>query len=506
MRLVLFILVLLIALPLLAQSGDPADPTTAMTDGATTQESTSEAAAETPIQTVQSAALPSFTPLPLLSDITVGADMPTPVIVTTLPPTAAPLPTLEASLVPTVLPSLTADASAATSEPTAALPTSIATEETSATATDAATEEISAPPTSQPFPTVDLSTAVVTSQALPLPLTLPALATEETSATATDAATEEISAPPTSQPFPTVDLSTAVVTSQALPLPLTLPALATMDDGAGDWLGSPNWSLQPREGGLAWLMVSAGSELLRWQTPIDLRGAATSVTLRFHSWFVGAGLATVQVSVDGLNWQPVSLVPASGGWVNVGVDLSSYIGSVIQISFAWQGTNGDTQDQWAVDTVVVVATTPTIVPPEPTFLPVTLLSPAEGEDIQTHVPTTTLSSTAAPTDIVLPTATSTETAVESNDDASPTPTHTLVSTATATATATATPSPTALACGLDANADGVVTVNDLSAFAQAALNTEVHETTVLYDLNQNAQIDIGDLQLLAGDLDASCSD
>ena len=456
MRLVLFILVLLIALPLLAQSGDPADPTTAMTDGATTQESTSEAAAETPIQTVQSAALPSFTPLPLLSDITVGADMPTPVIVTTLPPTAAPLPTLEASLVPTVLPSLTADASAATSEPTAALPTSIAT--------------------------------------------------EETSATATDATTEEISAPPTSQPFPTVDLSTAVVTSQALPLPLTLPALATMDDGAGDWLGSPNWSLQPREGGLAWLMVSAGSELLRWQTPIDLRGAATSVTLRFHSWFVGAGLATVQVSVDGLNWQPVSLVPASGGWVNVGVDLSSYIGSVIQISFAWQGTNGDTQDQWAVDTVVVVATTPTIVPPEPTFLPVTLLSPAEGEDIQTHVPTTTLSSTAAPTDIVLPTATSTETAVESNDDASPTPTHTLVSTATATATATATPSPTALACGLDANADGVVTVNDLSAFAQAALNTEVHETTVLYDLNQNAQIDIGDLQLLAGDLDASCSD
>lgn len=299
-----------------------------------------------------------------------------------------------------------------------------------------------------------------------------------------------------------------------------------LDDGASDWLGSSGWLLLPHENGLAWLMTSTGDEWLHWQTPIDLRGATASTILSFQSWFVGDGFATVQVSSDGLNWQPVSAVPASDRWTSISVDLRSYIGSAIQIGFAWQDTNVDTRDQWAVDTILVAEELPTLSPP-PIVSTSTPFSPTEAVTLATYVSTPTLQPSATlaeimpteettalivesvPTDLLTATETATSLPVITVTlFTQPTDAASLTATATETAQVSATEQPPRLsaACKFDVDMDGIVTEHDLSRIDEEILNTGVNETTAVYDLNANLQIDIGDLQLMAGYLYKTCDD
>jgi hypothetical protein len=64
----------------------------------------------------------------------------------------------------------------------------------------------------------------------------------------------------------------------------------------------------------------------------------------------------------------------------------------------------------------------------------------------------------------------------------------------------------AAACAFDVDADGEITEGDLQELAQTVLNTGTNETTVVYDLNANDQIDIGDLQMMTSYLDETCHD
>lgn len=81
--------------------------------------------------------------------------------------------------------------------------------------------------------------------------------------------------------------------------------------------------------------------------------------------------------------------------------------------------------------------------------------------------------------------------------APPLPTDTVDVTATVSASATS------VTCLFDTDTDGEVTERDLSQLAEL-LNTSANETTAVYDLNANTQIDIGDLQIMASRLHELC--
>jgi len=71
-------------------------------------------------------------------------------------------------------------------------------------------------------------------------------------------------------------------------------------------------------------------------------------------------------------------------------------------------------------------------------------------------------------------------------------------------TATEQPTTESIACEIDRDTDGVVTDRDLSEIGRELLNNAVNETTSMYDLNANLQIDIGDLQKMVAYLLTTC--
>lgn len=372
-----------------------------------------------------------------------------------------------------------------------------------ASAGDTPTEEATAspevPPAAQPTdvpnptstPSPVLVETILPTATLPPTEIATATATSDTIASPT---TEPLASdtPPTDLPYATPDLPTQTIT------PLSLPTLATLDDGARDWLASPGWSLQPHENGLAWVISGASSGTLYWQTPISLRGVAAPVMLMFQSRFSGSGVAFVQASTDGQNWQPISTVPASESWTTVSVDLSRYAGGIIYIGFAWQGT--DALSQWAVDSLLVAAVEPT---------------DAEPSQVRTE---SVIEPSITSTPITIPTATKTEPATVEPSITAPlaenltgtpfiTPTEPVSATSTESAQVTATEQAAsiAVACELDVDADGIVTDSDLAQIGREALDAATNETSI-YDLDGNHQVDIGDLQMMAGYLFETCSD
>lgn len=494
MRLTPLMLALVIACPRLVQGDDASNPEpTQAVDPPAAYAITSDSAAAGPLPASTELILTEAVPAPTLIEPAV----PTSTVFAELPETAAPTDTPAAEASPS--PALTEAAPVWTA-------TSVDTQTTSPT------EEITAAPTNDG--------ALLASATRVAALT----------ATADVFTTPTLPALPTALLFPTVDLSVAI-TPPVTPLPaaLTLPAWATMDDGASAWLGSRNWSLQAHDGGLAWVMTSTSSEVLRWLTPLDLRGVADPIVLSFQTWFAGSGRAVVQVSPDGLDWQPVIVVPPADHWTTIHADLSAWRGSVIQLEFVWQGTASAAPDDWAVDDVSVAAvpalpTASGLIPAEtPASTPLPLLLPSalptDAAVPGTAVPPASLAATApesSPTPLAsplssvnppAPTAAPEGTSmVALTEDVLATLVPTADSTESVAVTAPAAARSVPAECAFDVDADGSVSEADLTALAARLLNTAVNETTAVYDLNGNQQIDIGDFQMLAASFDESCGD
>jgi hypothetical protein len=99
---------------------------------------------------------------------------------------------------------------------------------------------------------------------------------------------------------------------------------------------------------------AGGIQSLDW--PIDLRGASAA-TLLFESRLSGGGSgAEVQVSLDGVTWQTVAVVPSSDDWTLLAVDLGAFAGQVVRLRFAFDAVApvlGQGQDRWFVRGVTV---------------------------------------------------------------------------------------------------------------------------------------------------------
>jgi hypothetical protein len=96
-----------------------------------------------------------------------------------------------------------------------------------------------------------------------------------------------------------------------------------------------------------------GATILRRRPPIEL-DAASGATLAFTSSITGgAGVAEVQVSLDGLTWMTLAYVPPDADETDVAVDLSAFAGSRVWVQFAYTPSPGD-QGAWRVTDVRVI--------------------------------------------------------------------------------------------------------------------------------------------------------
>jgi len=99
---------------------------------------------------------------------------------------------------------------------------------------------------------------------------------------------------------------------------------------------------------------TTGRAVLQWTEPIDLTNAS-SAHLTFESWLESRGsTASVQVSVDGANWQTIMTVPAADRWTTIDLDLGAFSGQTIYVRLVFDGVGpaGAVQpDTWRVRAV-----------------------------------------------------------------------------------------------------------------------------------------------------------
>ncbi|MFN8451203.1 MAG: DUF6605 domain-containing protein [Anaerolineae bacterium] len=235
--------------------------------------------------------------------------------------------------------------------------------------------------------------------------------------------TEEIlpTVPPTLEPTPT-------------DVPVTPPVSDNLDTGADNWLSTSGWTWTPAAAyggvGYGWSMTGAYSgEVLRWNTSIDLRSVPSipGVGLSFLSRLnLVSGEAHVELSTDGgSQWLIVGVVQPSADWTLTTIDLSAFVGQVIQLQFVWQpnatASNADVSTTWWIDSLSVAlyadASTPLptvtlaptgIVPPtpQPTWTATPLPAPTSVPPTPTPLPTETPQPTATTPPTEVPTESS----------------------------------------------------------------------------------------------------
>ncbi len=109
----------------------------------------------------------------------------------------------------------------------------------------------------------------------------------------------------------------------------------------------PDWKVDVTE---------TGQHLLVWSDPVDLTDASWAF-LRFESKRPDSpSAAFVDVTRDGVVWTRVAVVPPSGDWTDVLVDLSAFAGDVIYIRFVHVGVapvGGAPRESWSVRGVSV---------------------------------------------------------------------------------------------------------------------------------------------------------
>ena len=95
--------------------------------------------------------------------------------------------------------------------------------------------------------------------------------------------------------------------------------------------------------------------------PIDLTGVAHARLSFEHRYDLEAGydFGSLVASRDGGPWETVFRVTgSSSGWTRTSVDLGSFIGSSIELSFVVQSDESITLDGWVIDDVRIDAVTP----------------------------------------------------------------------------------------------------------------------------------------------------
>jgi hypothetical protein len=109
--------------------------------------------------------------------------------------------------------------------------------------------------------------------------------------------------------------------------------------------------------GSAWTAVAAGDGpyILQRAKAIDLSDA-TNATLTFKSWLTGVSRGEVQVRGSGGEWTTVLTVDATDAWAPMSVDLSAYLGQVIELRFVYfpvAGSSFAMSDTWRLDGIAI---------------------------------------------------------------------------------------------------------------------------------------------------------
>jgi hypothetical protein len=142
-------------------------------------------------------------------------------------------------------------------------------------------------------------------------------------------------------------------------------ASAPVSAASSAWHSASGWAsaMVGETGAAIWTVVGADTtrSVLTSPAAIDLRGAASG-HLRFESLLrANRSTASIQVSVDGQNWQNVGVVPASGDWLTVDLDLTAFAGQVVWVRFVFDSVvpdPGADPDTWQIRNVIIGPSTP----------------------------------------------------------------------------------------------------------------------------------------------------
>ncbi|MEO8393008.1 MAG: hypothetical protein ABI700_08440 [Chloroflexota bacterium] len=133
-----------------------------------------------------------------------------------------------------------------------------------------------------------------------------------------------------------------------------LPIYDDMNGGAPTWKTTGSWTLSAAGaygvGGLGWRATGGAATQLRWNRRIDLRSAPNAY-LWVQSTLSGTTPAWVQMSKDGVNWQTISSINPSTAWQVATVNLSAYVGQIIQLQFIWTAPNAT--NMWKFDDITI---------------------------------------------------------------------------------------------------------------------------------------------------------
>jgi hypothetical protein len=143
------------------------------------------------------------------------------------------------------------------------------------------------------------------------------------------------------------------------PAEVLVPASVGGAEGMRDVRGpAPSLGLGRRDAGPAngeWTsgVGERGARILRRRPLIEL-DAEAGATLAFSSLITGgAGVAEVQVSLDGLTWWTLARVSADDVWTDEAVDLGAFAGRRVWVQFAFTPPPGETA-AWVVTDVRVI--------------------------------------------------------------------------------------------------------------------------------------------------------
>lgn len=140
---------------------------------------------------------------------------------------------------------------------------------------------------------------------------------------------------------------------------------------AGGWTVSPDGAYD----GMSWrASAQSGFSTLTLNVPVDLR-TANLPRLSFQSRLeTSAHSASVELSLDAMNWMPLLTVQPSPAFTEASADLAGFRGQVIYLRWNWLPTGanaGQTADNWSVDMLVIGEQQPIV----PTSTPETIILP-----------------------------------------------------------------------------------------------------------------------------------
>jgi len=176
---------------------------------------------------------------------------------------------------------------------------------------------------------------------------------------------------PTTTPFPTLPPFEPPVAPTLEPTPALIPVeppvSATFDDGAINWEGLNGWRLSADAAinGLGWEVdANTPNATLLWRQPLDLSLTELPRVAFYSLGMMDGASGMVQILGSSGLWETVAVVITSSEWQVVDIDLSAYLGSVIQIRFVWDATTIDptlgASTFWHIDEVIVYEALPSV--------------------------------------------------------------------------------------------------------------------------------------------------